>query len=66
MKMCLLPARVGIFAFAVIMIKVPFHICTSTWRVSKYVSRQGKVINKKNKSTIIKSIFVGMDTLLVS
>ena len=66
MKMCLLPARVGIFAFAFNMIKVPFHICTSTCRVSRYVSRQGKVINRKNKSTIIKIIFVGMDTLLVS
>ena len=34
------------------MIKVLFHIFTSNWSVSNYVSRQGKGMNKKNEITI--------------
>ena len=40
------------FHFIDIMIKVLFPICTLNWRVSDYVSRQVKSINKKNESTI--------------
>ena len=43
MEECLFPARVGIFSFVNIMIKVFFPICTLIWRVNIYVSRQGKV-----------------------
>ena len=35
-----------------LMIKVLFPICTSTWRVNNYVSRQGECINRRNKGTI--------------
>ena len=50
-KSCLFPARVGKFDFDVIMYKVLFPICTLTWRVNKYVSRQGEGINRRNEST---------------
>ena len=43
MEECLFPARVGIFSFVNIKIKVLFPICTLSWRVNNYVSRQGKV-----------------------
>ena len=56
MKRCLFPARVGILAFIVNMIKVLFPICTLTWRVNIYVSRQGKDVNRRNESTIIVNI----------
>ena len=39
--------------FVIIMIKVLFptlSICTLTWRVNNYVSRQGKGINRRNES----------------
>ena len=39
-KSCLCPARVGISDFDVIMYEVLFPICTFTWRVNNYVSRQ--------------------------
>ena len=42
-KSCIFPACVGIFDFDVIMYKVLFPICTLTWRVNNYVSRQGRV-----------------------
>ena len=55
------------FSFVNIMIKVFFPICTLTWRVNSYVSRQRKGINRRNDSKIfINFIFVGMDTLSVS
>ena len=38
-----IPARVSIFNFDVLMSEVFFPICTLTWRVNNYVSRQGKV-----------------------
>ena len=41
------------FAFVVHMIKVLFPICTSTWRVNNYVSRQAKGTNRRNESTNI-------------
>ena len=39
------------FSFAVSMIKVFFPVCTLTWRVNNYVSRQGKGMNKGIEST---------------
>ena len=52
MERCLFPAaRVGIFVFVVNMIKILFTICSLTWRVNNYVSRQGKGINRRNEST---------------
>ena len=53
MKRCLIPARVGIFSFIVSMIKALFAICTLTWRVNKHISRQIKVTNRRNESTVI-------------
>ena len=47
-----------LFSFIVNMIKVLFPICTSTWRVSNYVSRQGKFINSRNESSSIIKIIV--------
>ena len=41
------------FSFIDNMIKVLFPIFTLIWRVNNYVSRQGKGINRRNKSTII-------------
>ena len=41
------------FPFMDDMIKVLFPICTLSWRVNNYVSRQGKGINRRNKSTLI-------------
>ena len=41
------------FSFVGIMIKVLFPICTWTWRVNKYVSHQGRGINRNSESTII-------------
>ena len=35
------------------MIKLLFPICTLTWPVNNYVSRQGKGINRRKESTII-------------
>ena len=52
MGVCLFPARVGIFSFVNKMIKVLFIVCTLTWRVKNYVSRQGESINRRNESTI--------------
>ena len=39
------------FDFDVVIFQVVFPICTLTWRVSSYVSRQGKGVIKKNEST---------------
>ena len=38
------PARVGIFNFDVITLKVLSAICTLIWRVKNYVSRREKVL----------------------
>ena len=40
------------FSFIDKMIKVLFPICTLNWRVSNYVSHQGKDMNNKIESTI--------------
>ena len=48
-KSCLFPTRVGISDFDVVTYEVLFPICTLTWRVSNYVFRQGKGINRRNK-----------------
>ena len=42
-KVVYFPARVGISDFDVLMNNVLFPICTLTWRVNNYVSRQEKV-----------------------
>ena len=42
-KVVFFPARVGIFNFELMVLKVFFLICILTWRVNNYVSRQGKV-----------------------
>ena len=39
------------FDFDVIIYKVLFIICTMTWRVNNYVSRQGKGKNERSEST---------------
>ena len=46
------------FFFSVVnsMVKVLFPVCTLTWRVNNYVSRQGKVMNWRNESTIVINI----------
>ena len=41
------------FLFINNMIKVFCPVCTSNWRVSNYISRQAKGINRRNESTII-------------
>ena len=40
------------FPFIDIMIKVFSSICTLSWRVKNYVSRQGKGVYRRNESTI--------------
>ena len=37
--------------FVINMIKYFSLLCTFTWRVNNYVSRQGKGINRRNEST---------------
>ena len=39
------------FDFDVVIYKVIFPICTLTWHVNNYVSRQGKGINRRIEST---------------
>ena len=58
MEQCLLPARVGILPFIVNMIKVLLPVCTLTWPVNNYVSRQGKGTNRRNESTNISIIII--------
>ena len=53
MERFLYPARVGSFPIMVTMIKIPFSICTLTWRVKNSVSRQGKGTNRLKKTVII-------------
>ena len=47
------PSASASIVFVARMIKVLFVICTSTWRVNNYVSRQGEGINRRNESSII-------------
>ena len=42
-KGCSFPARVSISDFDVLMYEKLFPICTLTWRVNDYISRQEKV-----------------------
>ena len=53
MERCLVSTRVGFFVFMVNMIEVFFAICTLTWRVSNYVSVQGRGINRRKESTVL-------------
>ena len=46
------PPESAFFVLTVNMIKVLFSICTWTWRVNNYVSRQEKDINRRSESTI--------------
>ena len=46
------PPKSASSAFVVNMIKVLFPICTFTWHVNNYVSRQKECINRRNESTI--------------
>ena len=43
----------GHFSFLENKLTVLFPICTSNWRVSNYVFRQGKGMKRRNESTII-------------
>ena len=52
------PPESAIFVFLVNMIKVLFSICTLTWPVNNYVSRQGKGKNRRNESSIIDMVIV--------
>ena len=45
------------FFFIVNIIKVLFPICILTWRVSNYVSRQGRGINRRNESIIFQESY---------
>ena len=47
------PPESASFVFIVNVFKVFFPICTLTWRVNNYVSRQGKGINRRNENSII-------------
>ena len=42
-KVVYFPPELGFSAFDVLISEVLFPICTSTWRVNNYVSRQEKV-----------------------
>ena len=46
------PPKSASFVFVFNMIKVLFRLCTSTWRVNNYVSRQRGDINRRNESTV--------------
>ena len=52
------PPQSATCAFAVIMIKVLFPICTLTWRVNNYVSCHGKGFRQKKKSTFNNIIII--------
>ena len=45
----LFPARVGIFSLWIMKLKYFSVICTLTWRVNNYISRQGKGIKRRNE-----------------
>ena len=53
------------FVFIANMMKVIFPICTLTWRVNNYVSRQGKGIYRRNEIIIIVMIIVYHGTILI-
>ena len=40
------------FSFVNIVIEVLFPICTLTWRVNSYASRQGESINRGSENTL--------------
>ena len=52
------------FSFIYNMIKVLFPICTLTWRVNNYVSRQEEDINRRNESTIFVILIVPFSFVL--
>ena len=44
--------------FDLLLMQVFFRICTLTWRVNNYVSRQGKDINRRNESAKTQLLFI--------
>ena len=57
------PARVVIFLLYFLLLEYFSLLCTFTWRVSDFVSRQGKGINKRNESTEKEILYI---TLIIS
>ena len=52
------------FSFIDLMIKVPFPTCTLNWRVSNYVSRQRRGLNRRNENTKTKDKLVAFGIVL--
>ena len=48
--------------FDVSILQVFFPICTLTWRVNNYVSRQGEGINRRNESSKTEGWFLFWST----
>ena len=61
MERWLFPTRVGFSLFVVNMIKVLFPLCTLTYRVNNCVSHQGRGINRRNESSIVRNIIFHVD-----
>ena len=57
-KVVYFPPESAFVNFDVLYLKVFFPICTLTWRVNNYVSRQGKSINRRNENTRAVVIFM--------
>ena len=47
------PPESAFVVFIVNLIEELFRICTLTWRLKNYFSRQGKNINRRKESTIL-------------
>ena len=62
MEKCLFPVRVVILVSVVNNVENFLPICTLTWRVNKYNSRQGKGIHRRNESNNIFLNFVSSCT----
>ena len=56
MESYLFPAKVGTFAFILKTFKVFFPVCTLTWLVNSYISRQGRGTDRRNETTFIINI----------
>ena len=51
MKKLFISRRSRNIDFDLVISRLLFPICTLTWRVNNYVSRQGKCINRRKEST---------------
>ena len=51
MERCLFPTGVGTFYIKVVIIKALLPNFALTWQEDRYVSRQGRNMNRRNKST---------------